>query len=592
MDNAETAVTRRVAHGGQRPAPWALGSAAIGPATGRHAFDGAAGLSSLSYIIAALRRRTRVWCTFAVLGLALGAGAFLLKPPAYTAVAQAYLTPGPNESVSDAVATDAALAESRPVALAALHSLGLHESVGSLLASYTAAPVTSQVITISVRASSADLAIRSANALTEAFLRFRADQMTQYEGLVSAAAGRELAAVTAQSDHVNARVNALTKNGTSAAQQSKLLDLQQEIPQLSAEQASARDAQHTVTSGTTIAMRDSRVLNPAALGGKSRTKTAVTYALTGLIAGLFLGMAVIVVAALVTERLRVRDDIAHALGGPVGLSVGPVRLSVGPVRLGRLPWRPLQLGDVDHPAIQRIAAYLEDGLPDDKECAALAIVPADSPEVAALALVALALSCSRRHKRVMVTDLWPGAPAARLLGATTEPGVHRVETGDPGSLIVVTIPEHSDIGPTGPLTPAGPAEALALRAPVSAALAAAYESADILLTLADLEPVVGSDHLSTWADDAAVIVTAGRTTWTRLQALGEMIRLAHVRLAVTVVAGADQADDSLGQAYDPEAVLAGPSTTGPSTARRDRGPTGIPTPAPAPEAVRNASART
>ena len=72
-------------------------------------------------------------------------------------------------------------------------------------------------------------------------------------------------------------------------------------------------------------MRGSYTLNAAALVPHSQKKTAVLYALSGLIAGLALSMGWVVVGALVSDRLRSRDDIAHALGAPVRLSVGPVR---------------------------------------------------------------------------------------------------------------------------------------------------------------------------------------------------------------------------------------------------------------------------
>ena len=38
--------------------------------------------------------------------------------------------------------------------------------------------------------------------------------------------------------------------------------------------------------------------------------------------GLVLGMGIVVIQALVSDRLRRRDDIAQALGAPVKLSVG------------------------------------------------------------------------------------------------------------------------------------------------------------------------------------------------------------------------------------------------------------------------------
>jgi hypothetical protein len=77
-------------------------------------------------------------------------------------------------------------------------------------------------------------------------------------------------------------------------------------------------------------------------------------------------------------------------------------------------------------------------------------------------------------------------------------------------------------------------------------VAAACASADVLLTLTTLDPSLASDHLYTWTADAVVVVTAGRSSWTKIHAVGEMIRLAGTRLVSAVLVGADKWDESLG----------------------------------------------
>ena len=77
-------------------------------------------------------------------------------------------------------------------------------------------------------------------------------------------------------------------------------------------------------------------------------------------------------------------------------------------------------------------------------------------------------------------------------------------------------------------------------------LAEACARADLLLILATLDPASGGDHLVTWASSAAAVVTAGRSSSTRIRAVGEMIRIAGLRLASVVLIGADKSDESLG----------------------------------------------
>ena len=85
-------------------------------------------------------------------------------------------------------------------------------------------------------------------------------------------------------------------------------------------------------------------------------------------------------------------------------------------------------------------------------------------------------------------------------------------------------------------------------------MADACASADVLLTLTTLDPALGGEHLNTWATDAVAMVTAGRSSSTRVHGVGEMIRLSGTRLVSAVLVGADTADDSLGVSYTPETV--------------------------------------
>ena len=159
------------------------------------------------------------------------------------------------------------------------------------------------------------------------------------------------------------------------------------------------------------------------------------------------------------------------------------------------------------------------------------VIPAYDPTPALVALVA---------------DLSAGAPAAALLGAKG-PGVHAVSVD--GAQLAAAVPDPAEFAPVGPLRPMSPG----VQPAAAGELAAACASADLLLTLIILDPSVGGEHLATWAADAVVIVTAGRSSWTKIHAVGEMIRLAGTRLVGAVLVGADRTDESLGVTPAPEA---------------------------------------
>jgi hypothetical protein len=189
--------------------------------------------------------------------------------------------------------------------------------------------------------------------------------------------------------------------------------------------------------------------------------------------------------------------------------------------------------------VQRVVALLRRAvLTGPRHIATLAVVPVDDPEVAALSVTSLALSCAQQGKRVVLADLCRRAPAGRLLGVKA-PGAQQVSVD--GAQLVVVIPDSSDVTPTGPLgvLPAESEPGLAGR------IAAACASADVLLTLVALDPTAGAEHLGTWATDAVAVVSVGRS-WTRIHAVGEMVELAGTHLVSAVLVGSEKSDKSLG----------------------------------------------
>ena len=93
--------------------------------------------------------------------------------------------------------------------------------------------------------------------------------------------------------------------------------------------------QTTTLPALTAALKDSQILSVVPLP-HSKLKPLISYAVLGLIAGLAVGLAIIVVRALVSDRLRRRDDIAYALDAPVRLSVGTIaRTPAGYTPAGR-----------------------------------------------------------------------------------------------------------------------------------------------------------------------------------------------------------------------------------------------------------------
>jgi capsular polysaccharide biosynthesis protein len=504
----------------------------------RAAADLAAGLTSVGFIRAALRRSAWLWCATAVVGFLAGFGAFKAFPPAYQASTSLLLANNPLQNPDAAALDDQAILQSRTVAGDALRKLGLRQSVASFIGNYTVTVVTNRVFTITVKATSSDGAVREANAVATAFLTFQARQLETQERLVNTSLEQQIAAAQQNIDSISKQISQLSAQPASPAEHAKLSSLLADRGRATSALTVFKQVnlanQATTRIDTATVVKGSQVLDPAAPILHSRLKLLLVYVGTGLIAGLALGMFIVIIRALVSDRLRRRDDVARALGAPVRLSVGKVRLS---------RWRPgpRGLAAAQGADIRRIVAHLSSAVPPTSQgVAALGVIPVDDPQVAALSLASLAWGCAEKGLQVVVADLCPGSPAARLLG-TTDPGVRNVTVHDVP--LVVAIPDPDDVILVGPL---GRGPGLAGLDPATEPVAAACASADLLLTLAALDPAVGGEHLAGWANGVVAVVTAGRSSAARIHAVGEMIRLAGMKLISAVLVGADKTDESIG----------------------------------------------
>jgi hypothetical protein len=112
----------------------------------------------------------------------------------------------------------------------------------------------------------------------------------------------------------------------------------------------------------------------------------------------------------------------------------------------------------------------------------------------------------------------------------------------------VAIPARGDVAPAGPRPGSQ-------REHADEAVVSAWDRADLLVTVAALDPAVGGQYLAGWAAQAVPVITTGESSSTRVNAVGEMIRSAGVGLVPAVLTGADRTDESLG--YGPDETPGG-----------------------------------
>ena len=510
------------------------------------AVDRSVAFTSLGFLRAALKRSAWLWCATAVLGIIIGYGLYAKFPPAYQATTSIFISNDPNENPADAIATDVTLAQSQVVAGQAIQQLGLNESINVFLAGFTVADPSDQVLVFAVNAPSSAEAVRRASVLSSVFLQFRANYLKNQLQFVQTALNQQVTQAEQQVNSVNQQIAAESAKLVTPEQQAKLRSLRTQLT--SAQNALGAAQQNEVTTLATDRATTATEINgsqslslPTPLPHTFK-KGQAFYIGVSFFVGLVLGMAIVIIRALMSDRLRRRDEIAEAIGAPVKLSV---RSMASRSRLPRLG-RPAGGQAMD---MRRMVSHLN-GLatqlssapsPASRRLKGLAIVAVDNTEEVAPAVVQLASWNAKQGRKVIVADLAEGRRAARLLGIKG-PGIHAVSRG--GADLVVVVPDRDDFALVGPI-PGFRDQSLG----ADPELAAAGASADLLLTLATLDPASGGDYLSTWATDAAAVVTAGKSSSTRICAVGEMVRLAGLRLASVVLTGADKDDESLGLVY-------------------------------------------
>lgn len=509
----------------------------------RPAGDPATPLVSLGFLMAAVRRRTRLWLTLAVVGLILGGGYFASKPPAYSASTTVLLVDNSSQNPADEVLTDIVMAQSVPVATAVVRQLGYEQTPASFLSDYSVAMVTPQLLTITAKGTSSDQAVQRAAAVATQFLDFRAQNEQGQQQQTDAQLQQQITQAQQHLDSINSQIKQVSSQPSSTTQQLDALQAQrtQASNALIQIQQYATTEQASTQTLTQQMVQGSEVLNKAAPLKRSVVKTGLLYVFGGLLGGLLLGIIIVIVGAITSDRLRRRDDIAYVVGAPV-------RVSVGPLREGRIP--PLRGRAARSRDMERVVEHLKTAVPGSSSGpAGLAVVEVDDAATAARAVVELAIASAKERRRVVLADLSAGAQAARLL-KVAGPGI---STATPeGIPIVVVVPRASDVAPIGPLRshafPEGYAQA-------DEQLATASARADLVLSLVTLNPAFGGEYLATWATDAVAMVTAGRSSALRLHAAGEMVRLGGVRLSSIVVIDADNSDESLGATVRGAAVL-------------------------------------
>ncbi|MEV5510686.1 Wzz/FepE/Etk N-terminal domain-containing protein [Streptomyces orinoci] len=278
----------------------------------------AAPLLDLQALVVAVRRRRRLWCAMALLGLLAGAAMAVLlpsRPAAVTKVLVAHQADQPNDT-GTLIRTDVELLRTTRIAGEALRSLNSPEKPEDFIRDYRGTGLTNNLLRIDVTGDSDAQALARAKALADAFV---ADHLRRMRETAQA----EAKALLDQRDRMReelAQVNKAIGDRSpgsdpkaSASFESlfaRRAELNSRISDFDQRAAEARTGAPRLIAGTQIVDGPSAVRH-------SLPKAAATNAAIGLVLGLVLGLAVAAVGAVVADRPVLRREIAANLGASV-----------------------------------------------------------------------------------------------------------------------------------------------------------------------------------------------------------------------------------------------------------------------------------
>jgi len=476
-------------------------------------------LVSIRYVLSALRRRRKVWLSLAALGLLVGLGFHVVVPRSYSAYSTLYLAQPPGIDPAVGIANDMALLQTTAVGQRAVSLLGEHSlSPSSLLGKVPGVVESEDVLRLNIAGPTKDEAVRRAKAVATAFLDFRAERLQQQTAAADKALNKQIRLLQQQISQLSATISGLEGSSSRSEELTNLVSEQSsDTSNLTSLEQSVQQNQLSsiaVDSG-------SRIVTPGTLVPASTAKLFMLSGLSGLIGGLVIGVAYVAVQAVVTDRIRRRDELASLLGAPVELSLQPVRHSM---------WRPerwfKQSALEQRAQVAALSGYLRlRGVPQG-ERTTLLVVALDDLVVPAAALEVLAKRLSDEGESVLVVDL----TSDRLLAR----GLSDLPVEDP------SLADHPG-GDLHVFTPSPDKMSEVTEPPWVAAQAEAHA----VLALTTIDFAKGAWHLS-WAKEAVVSATAGRSSAKRVSSTAVLLRAAGITIRSGVLIGADAEDESIG----------------------------------------------
>ena len=512
----------------------------------------------------ALRRTWRIWVAATLIGGFLGVAALLALPhPASASTTLLMVHPDPGES---AMTTDLSLLQTRVVASRVLADLDLPESPEALLSTVTVTPVNDQILALEMTGPDEASAVARTTSLVEHFLEFRAQQLRSIsDGIIKGYVNR-VADLQSQVDALTREYERLSAaSSVDEVRASDVLASRATLGnQITVMQSAIEDARlQTDAAITATHVLDAPV--PHAFGSR---RQLVLFAASGAILGAAVTIGIILLRTLTSDRLRQRREVAAALGVPVRVGVGPIPAqgflgrheAALTSRIARaLRGHPVRWTDRRRRRnLDALVQGLELALPSRLTTGTtnrhakpghdsagkrsgpttLGLAAIDRADTATVVLRAAAARMAERGVAVLLVDL-TSSGGLRAAG----PGLSTPQEQAPGSPRVYR-PEGDPTLAPGPRRsgrrPAPTPEELGELGP-------AWDEADLVLALVEVDPGIDLDIVRTWVTRVVPLVSAGRASRELLSTIAGLVEKSGLEMPFALLEGADRSDQTLGQ---------------------------------------------
>ncbi|WP_405594365.1 Wzz/FepE/Etk N-terminal domain-containing protein [Streptomyces sp. NBC_01092] len=275
-------------------------------------------LLDLQALVVSVRRRRRLWCSLALLGLLLGAALAVLRPPAPAAVTKvlvAHKEDQPNDT-GTLIRTDVELLGTTRIAAEAMQSLKSAEPPEDFMKDYRGTGLTNNLLQIDVTGDTDAEAVARAKALADAFV---ADHVRR----MRAASAAETKALSDQADRMRdelAQVNEAIGDRSPESEPTASASIESLFArraELNSRIADFDQRAEEARMGTPRIVAGTQIVDAARAVKHSLPKAAATNGAIGLVLGLVLGLAVAAVGTVVADRPALRREIAGNLGASV-----------------------------------------------------------------------------------------------------------------------------------------------------------------------------------------------------------------------------------------------------------------------------------